>query len=236
MSWLKKIRERSKARAGKSDINWPVSPSQDRPILDRQSYSSDVTLNDVSEYITEMQEALQDTRQRMLRKDYSNPKLGPLVSKLERKVPTLHNLVLPPLIKHAMLKNLNPLIQRARDLGDKYIPKLMEDLDAGILDHVPQYLWLSYLNQMRLAYAKNPIFENLRSYVLEKYNDDISDPAGHTAFVPAKGFGADSIWEKVEYLEEQGLVLVREVVTLKHSGLNETQNLAIITMSDVVGD
>lgn len=228
MKWFNKVRRKPKVRLHRTDTG--VSQADDKVSVG----SEEPTLNDVSEYVTEIQEALRDARQRIFNKDYSAPKLGPLVAKLERKVPTLSNTVLPPLIKHAMLKNLNPLIQRAIELGDKYIPKMLEELDAGIVEHVPQYLWLSYLNQIRLAYAQQPLFENLRKYILEKYNDDVSSPEGHTAFIPAKGSGPDGVWEKVAYLEEQGLVLVRETVKLTSPELAESQDMAIITMSDVV--
>lgn len=243
MSWFDKYKRKARS---KQDINWPT----DNTDADADTNNDDEgqgtveadnnlghepTLNDVSEYISEMQEALHDTRRRMFRKDYSSPKLAPLVAKLEKKIPTLTRTILPPLIKNSLMKHLNPLVQRASDLGDKYIPKLMDDLDAGILEHIPHYLWLSYLNQTRLKYGKDPAFSDLRTYIKTKYNDDIADPSGHTAFVPAKEAQYQSIWDKVEFLEEAGLVLVRENVVLRNTALGEERNLAIITMSDHVG-
>jgi len=233
VSWFDKYKRKGNP---KTDINWPTDDAETSSYeVDSDDADRDPTLNDVSEYISEIQEALRDTRQRMFRKDYTSPKLAPLVAKLERKVPTLPKMILPPLVKNVLMKNLGPMVQRATSLGDKYIPKLIADLDEGVLEHIPHYLWLSYLNQIRLKYGNDPAFADLRTYIKDKYNDDIADPSGHTAFVPAKTEQYQPIWDKVEFLEEAGLVLVRENVVLRNTALGEERNLAIITMSDHVG-
>ena len=236
MKWFDRMRARAKAKVEKKAVDPSTVMDQlADAMVDAVSEEPSPTLNDVSEYVNEIQEALRDTRKRMFVKDYSAPKLMDIISKMEEKVPSLPKLVLPPLIKHALKHNLDPLVQRATSLGDKYIPKLMDDLDAGVVDHLADYLWLSYLNIIRLSYANEPMFAELREYIKATYGDDIADPAGHTAFLPAKGtVGPQDAWDKVEYLESKGLAVVRETVVLKCQGIEETQSIAIITMSDVV--
>lgn len=236
VKWFDKIRARSKAKAAKNTEGEDTIFDQlAEDTVDAVSEEPGPTFNDVSEYVMGIQDALRDTRKRMFVKDYSAPKLMDIISKMEEKVPSLPKLVLPPLIKHALKNNLDPLVKRAMSLGDKYIPKLMDDLDAGVVEHLADYLWLSYLNIIRLSYANEPMFMELREYIKATYGDDIADPAGHTAFLPAKGtVGPQDAWDKVEYLESKGLAVVRETVVLKCQGIEETQSIAIITMSDVV--
>lgn len=192
-----------------------------------------MTLNELTQQLLELREAMQEARQNTLAGDYSNPKFGPLIEKMEKKVPTLGKVVLPPFLKRALGDTLKPLVKRSERLQDRYLPMLLEDLDEGRTDRMVHLLWMTYLNILRLTYGKEYTFEKVRQYIINKYNDDVADPKGHTSFLPERDDDTEEVWKMVDKLVEDGLVMIRETIRVKDPD-GEVRPLTIITMSEMV--
>lgn len=193
------------------------------------------TQNDANELLDSIQHAIAETRNNMLIGRYhASAKLGPLIDQLNYKVPTLTSTLLPPFIKRALGDSLAPIRDEAEALQDKYFPVLLADIDMARVDRIPSLIWLSYLNQMRLKYAKEPVFTALRGYIQDHYFEDLADPAGHTGMVPERAPDTEDIWKQIDYLEARGHVVVREVINwvIPHDKDEPPHPVAIITMSD----
>lgn len=200
---------------------------------DVQNNEQSMTINELSQQLLELKEAMQEARHKALAGDYSDPKFAPLIEKMERKVPSLGKVILPPFLKKALGDTLKPLVKRAERLKDRYIPMLLEDLDEGRTDRIIPLLWLAYLNILRLSYGGEYTFAKVREYVISKYNDDIADPNGHTTFLPERDETTEEVWCQVDKMIEDGLVMIRETIRVKDPD-GETRPLTIITMSEKV--
>lgn len=192
-----------------------------------------MSMNEITQQLLELREAMQEARERTLAGDYSNPKFGPLVEEMEKKVPTLGKVVIPPFLKRGLINTLQPLIKKAEKAQDRYLPMLLDDIDDGRTDRIVNLMWLSYLNILRLTYGGEYAFAKVREYIHSKYNDDIADPQGHTTFLPERDASTEEIWSHVDRLIEDGLLMIRETIRVKDAD-GETRPLTIVTMSEKV--
>lgn len=193
----------------------------------------EMTANELAEQLVELREAMQEARKNALAGDYSNPKLGPLVEGMSKKVPDLGSVLLPPFLKRAFGNAIAPLVKKSEKVQDKYVPMLLEDIDAGRTDRLVQLLWMAYLNILRLSYGNEYAFAKVREYIVNKYNDDIADPDGHTTFMPERDSSTEEVWVQVDKMVEMGLVMIRETIKVKDPD-GTLRPLTIITMSDKV--
>lgn len=161
------------------------------------------------------------------------PDIVELLDKLSDKVPSLKNIVVPPIVKTFVKGTLEPFLKIGRELNDKYMARVEAMLDDGRYMKLPELLRLSALNQARLQYAKSTEFSNLRDYVAQKYHEDISDPDGTIGFIPSRSISTAAIWSVIRQLSNKGLVTVLEEEK-ELSNENATIKVAIIRMAENV--
>lgn len=160
------------------------------------------------------------------------PDIMELVDKLTDKIPSLKNIVIPPLVTTFVRSSLEQYINRGKELKDKYMEKVDVILNEGKYLKLPELLKLSALNQARLQYGKAQDFLNLRDYIAQKYHEDITDPSATIGFIPAMSVSTASIWYFVHQLADKGLVTVLEEKELSNE--NATIKVAIIRMAENV--